>query len=106
MMPVGVAERAREKIPIKWPADIGGNGVAEFFRVKRNGMVLVDRLAIHDGLDWCFIVIRFGLSVAGELSDMAVLAHVEMQPFFFVKPLGGSVPSRRMESHEMISAIA
>ena len=50
-------------------------------------MVLVDRLAVEHRLDRRPVVVRARLVVAaGELGDVAVLAHVEVEPVVVVEP--------------------
>ena len=88
VMPVGVAARAAEQIPIERAAHVGGDGVAEFLRVERDGMVLVNRFAIEHRLDRrAVVIVARAVVAAGELGDVAVLAHVEVEPVVIVKPL-------------------
>jgi len=70
-------------------------------------VIFVDRFAVEDGLHGSALVVLAGLVVpAGELGDMAVLAHVEVEPWLVMEPGRGPSAARRMVGDEMRAAIA
>ena len=93
MMAVGVAERARENMPIGALADVGVERVAVLFRrAETERVVLVERLAVEHGLlRRALVVVGYFLPGGflrgiGRLRAVAGLLHVEIEPCVGVKP--------------------
>ena len=100
MMPVGVAACAAEKIPIQRPAHIGCGRMPQIVRVERHGVIFVDRLAVNDRFGRRAVVVLASLGVPfGELGDVTVLPHVEVEPVVVVKPFGRAMAAGRMKRH-------
>ena len=70
-------------------------------------MVFVDRLAVHDRFNRRAVVVHPGLVVAaGELGDVAVLPHIEIEPLIVVKYGRGALASGRMDRNQMRTVVA
>jgi hypothetical protein len=106
MVPVGVAACAAEKIPIQRPAHIGCRRVPQIVGIERHGVILVDRLAVNYRFGGRAVVVLASLGVTfGELRDVTVLPHVEVEPVVVVKPFGGPMAAGRMKRHQMGAAV-
>ena len=86
VVPVRVAESAREQVPIQGTANVAADRVAQVFGVKGHRVVLVDRFAVEHRLNRRALVVDARLVVtSGELRHVPVLPHVEVKPFVVVK---------------------
>ncbi len=103
---VGVAEGAGEEVPVEGASDIGGDGVALFAGVEGDGVIFVDGFTIEDGFGWGSVVVVEGFGVAVEFRDVAVLAHVEVEPGLVVEGVGRAVATGGMESDQVLALVA
>src|SRR5678816_2000217 len=87
-MPIRVPTGASKQVPVDRPANIRCHRVAEFLRLERDGMILVDRLTIDHRLYRCAIVIGTRLIItAGKFRGVPILTHIEGEPFILMEPL-------------------
>ena len=108
VMAVGVAAGSAEEIPVEGATDVGCHGVALMGGIEGHGVVFVDGLAVEDGFHGGAVVVVAVAGLAVEVVDVmvAVLPHVEVEPFLAVVEVGRRPGAAGVVGDEVGAAVA